>query len=233
MKHRSYAHQRLSIYAAIIPGSLTLPLLREAVAGIIVAHISHLLSVIFLFALTLSILPAQHPQQVTSAFVAALLHIISPAGVFLSAPYSESLFSCLTFLGMLCYSQSYTPPSGNRSTIYATLAILGSGLCWGLASSVRSNGLLSGTVLAYRWLTLVTSPLSLAALQMLTATVAAGLLVALGSVVPQWFAYQEYCLGIAAEQSPTWCSRVPPSVYTWVQEHYWYRHYCPLNINLD
>lgn len=201
-------------------------MLAQALAGILIAHVFHLLSVLILFALALHILPSENPQRTKTAFIASVLHIISPAGVFLSAPYSESVFSCFSFLGMLLYCQGYRRPDSEQPHILELASIIGSGLCWGLASTFRGNGLLNGIVIAYRCVVLLRSLPKSAAFGRLIVNIIAGVLVALGTILPQWIAYQEYCLDGAMGQAPIWCSRIPPSIYTWVQTHYWYLTVC-------
>lgn len=181
---------------------------------------------LILFALALHILPSQNPQRTKTAFIASVLHIISPAGVFLSAPYSESVFSCLSFLGMLLYCQGFRRPDSDQPDVLEIASIIGSGLCWGLASTFRGNGVLNGIVIAYRCVVLLKSLPKPAAFGRLVVNIIAGVLVALGTVLPQWIAYQEYCLDGAMGQAPIWCSRLPPSIYTWVQAHYWYLIAC-------
>lgn len=209
-----------------------MPLLREALAGIIVAHTFHLLSVFILFALTLSLLPASAPRREKTAFLAAILHVFSPAGMFLSVPFSESLFSSLNFLGMLLYAQAHAPHSRPQPRTFTSAAIIGSGLCWGLASTVRGNGILSGLILVYRCVGLLASLPSFAPVYDLAVTVFAGGLVAMGTIVPQWIAFEEYCLGTEPGQLPTWCSRMPPSIYAWVQAHYWYARFTKIPMAL-
>ena len=55
------------------------------------------LSVLVLCALTLRVF-------LRTTLVATVLHVLSPAGTLLSAPYSESLFSLLSFLRRTCTS---------------------------------------------------------------------------------------------------------------------------------
>lgn len=208
-------------------------MIKHALAGILIAHTCHLLTVLVLFALTLQVLPAQHPGRAKAAFVAAILHIFSPAGLFLSAPYAESLFSCLNFLGMLLYSHSFSQRSDKQPHASDLAALLGSGFCWGLASTIRGNGVLSGIILLYRSVMLIKSLPRIAALQELTITVLAGVLVALGAGFPQWIAYQDYCLNGTLDQLRPWCSQLPPSIYTYVQEHYWYQSPLPLVLSPD
>lgn len=69
------------------------------------------------------------------AFCAAQLFCFNPASIFMSAPYSETVFALLTFGGMLCMSLHHLPIS----------AVL-----FGLSTLARSNGLVSlGFILHY------------------------------------------------------------------------------------
>lgn len=194
-------------------------ILSAALAGILTAHVFHLLSVLILYALALRILPLQGTQKTNTALIAAVLHIVSPAGLFLSAPYAESLFSTLNFLGMFLFSTAIH--SLNPDKLPALVALLGSGLCWGLASTVRSNGLLSGSILACHVVNLLRSPSQPGLLWRLFSTGFAGLIVISGAVLPQLIAYQEYCTLNTYSPLPPWCTSMPPSIYTWVQAHYW------------
>jgi hypothetical protein len=61
-------------------------------AGVLLSHAAHWLSVIQLWFLTAALTAEHGPQDGSLFFTAAALHIISPAGIFLSAPSSESPF---------------------------------------------------------------------------------------------------------------------------------------------
>ena len=66
------------------------------------------------------------------AYKASILYCINPASIFFVAPYSETMYSCLTFYGMLkCGSGSIFSSS------------IGCGLPFGLAAVQRSNGILN------------------------------------------------------------------------------------------
>ncbi|OMP86485.1 GPI mannosyltransferase 2 [Diplodia seriata] len=137
-----------------------------------------------------------------TAFLTAVLHVLSPAGLFLAAPYGEALFSLLNFLGMLCYAYARVQPNGQAAHL---LCMLVSGLCFGLATMVRSNGLLSGLILLYdvlRALPGFLGPSSemIATLMRLVGPVLAGCMVAGGSLIPQWVAYQQYCTLVSMPQ---------------------------------
>jgi phosphatidylinositol glycan class V len=210
--------------------------------GIIVANVSHLISVLVLHRLAFRLPLGKKSIQSQFAFVAAALHVISPAGLFLTAPYAESLFSLLNLLGQLLYVLSWAENESGTHTIIHDIYLISSGLCFGIAATVRGNGLLSGIIFALDALIwfgisfqrMTNIPiLNLAILppqlqkqiksfqsRRLPATVVAGLLVGIGFTVPQYIAYREYCNQGLKDRQP-WCSRFPPSIYSWVQNHYW------------
>ena len=198
----------------------------EALLGAAVAHVCHILSVLMLYILSKSIFKVYgHQRSVMIGLVSARLHIVTPAGMFLSAPYAESLFSLLQFTGIYLYSRSKMMyPS--RWPISKELDILASGFLFGLATSVRSNGLLSGMIYAFDALedviTFLCAHGGYLRLRKLFVTVLAGLLVAAGTVYPQYLAYLEFCTGTQndKELSP-WCNNYLPSIYAWVQTKYW------------
>ncbi|KAG8212652.1 hypothetical protein J437_LFUL018968 [Ladona fulva] len=66
----------------------------------------------------------------------AILFCVSPASIFFTAPYSETLFALLTFHGMLQLAD-------------AGKEILWSSIPFGLSTSVRSNGLISAGFLIH------------------------------------------------------------------------------------
>lgn len=208
---------------SVVPLPASLPsIYAHAISGIILSHVAHLLSAILLYFLALEIMPYKFHQRTKVAFTAAVLHVLSPAGLFLSAPFGESTFALLNFAGMLCYASASSSKifEPNAST-EATWTIV-AGLCFGLASMIRGNGLLSGLVFA------CDAVLSVPKLHLvvrsssdiirLAGTIIAGSCVAIGFALPQYVAYQEYCLG---GHTRPWCASVPPSVYSWVQDEYW------------
>jgi phosphatidylinositol glycan class V len=111
------------------------------------------------------------------AFLSAALHVLSPAGVFLSAPYAEASFSLFSFLGCYCYVSSWLVRRSDSSssddlwkkksagrTHQRSLSLAGSGLinwilvdfwtvgagiCFGVATLLRSNGIFYGMIFAY------------------------------------------------------------------------------------
>ncbi|KAI9770447.1 MAG: ER membrane glycoprotein subunit of the GPI transamidase complex-like protein [Geoglossum simile] len=211
---------RLIALSTKVGGKGNTSLSAEINTGIAIAHIAHLFSVIVLYRLTELMFGGRRGRKL--AFIASVLHIITPAGVFLSAPYAESLFSLLNFSGHLIYATGSTPSRGGRSWGNDLLLVL-SGAAFGLATTMRSNGLLNGIIylfdVASELRSLSRNGIGIANARKIVALGVAGVLVGLGTVIPQWIAYLEYCSG--TESDRPWCRHTIPSVYTWVQDHYW------------
>lgn len=203
--------------------------------AIILSTATHYLSALVLYHLTMSILrPAlASPATFTTgtprhiAFLASTLHILAPAGLFLSAPYAESLFALLNFSGMWAYTAS--AHSHHHNHYHYILLILTAGMLFGAAATVRSNGIFSGAIFAYDAMALLltkgpirlfTSPASLLRAATL---VLAGLCVAAGFAAPQVLAHRRFCSsGVEVGQRRPWCNAIPPSIYTFVQDRYWF-----------
>jgi phosphatidylinositol glycan class V len=103
--------------------------------------------------------------------------------------------------------------------------IVAAGLVFGVATAIRSNGLLSGLPFLYdavaRTWAIANHGISGRRLYDLVSLVIGGLLISLGLVIPQTVAYRMYCIDSIAGVRQPWCTRTIPSIYTWVQEHYW------------
>ncbi|KAM3508389.1 hypothetical protein MY10362_001234 [Beauveria mimosiformis] len=196
----------------------------EALAGIALAHASHAVAVLTLHRLTLLLTGGDARR----ALLAALLCVISPAGVFLSAPYAESPFAALSFAGVWVLAAGYEDPLGSARR---SAAVLAAGAVLGLATAVRSNGLASGLLFAVEALraagAFVKAPGRVRLAVAAGAAGVGGVLVAMGSAIPQYVAYTIYCDGggggeeRAAVVRPPWCERTVPSIYSYVQDVYW------------
>ncbi|PVH89899.1 glycosyltransferase family 76 protein [Cadophora sp. DSE1049] len=190
----------------------------EGLVAICIAHLSHLLSVLALFGLTRALF---FNYSVTFAFKAASFHIISPAGLFLSSPYAESSCALLSFTGCLLFTRSIVHKGPNTAS--HDLLVLLSGICFGTATTFRSNGILNGLLLleeAFRALFALKDGLQFSTFRRLLATGLGGLIVGAGFLIPQYIAYSEYCGGADTDMRP-WCQRSIPSIYTFVQDYYW------------
>jgi len=204
----------------------TEPSLRHYVwAGIALSNVCHLISVLVLFRLLNVILGRQQSGRIP--FVASVLHVMSPAALFLCSPYAEALFSTANFMGILQYVLARSTGRATRTwTIQQDAYMISSGILFALATLIRSNGLLSGLIYAYDVASSLPHILSMhltkAEARRLAITCVAGILVAIGFVGPQYLAYKEYC--VISSSNPVgrpWCDRTIPSVYSWVQGNYW------------
>ncbi|KAI9675521.1 MAG: ER membrane glycoprotein subunit of the GPI transamidase complex-like protein [Trizodia sp. TS-e1964] len=189
----------------------------ELVAAIAVAHLAHLASAIVLYHLTIVVFGGFSGKKL--ALISAILHVFSPAGLFLSAPYAESLFSFLAFSGCLLYAKSIRLEAARA--LEKDFAIIASGLLFGLATLMRSNGVLNGLIFLHAVSSelpgLLTLELDISKFRRVMALVLAGLTNALGMLIPQWIAYNIYC----KDMGRPWCAKRLPSIYEWVQDHYW------------
>ncbi len=169
---------------------------------------------------------SQSSQRGSSVPIAvAVLHIINPAGSFLLSPCPEALFSFLNFLGFHLYLKGLRDQY-QKSTISAELNCLAAGAVFGLATTVRSNGLLSGALFLYDAAVtarpLLSGSLPADRFRRMIVVSAGGCLIALGAILPQYRLYVSYCNpGIPGGLRP-WCNDYVPSIYAWVQRHYWY-----------
>ena len=191
-------------------------------AGVLISHVSHVLSVFVLYGLVHRLPIMDKPQRRKVAFIAASLHIFSSAGLFLSAPYSESLFSLLNFLGVFVHAgipyemplEEYGPSS--------LICLLLSGASFGLATTVRSNGIFSGLIYFYHVYILFHSRITIRTIITIAVIGLSAATIVSGMLLPQHIAYQDYCVAQSDRDLRPWCSRSLPSIYSWVQEHYWY-----------
>jgi GPI mannosyltransferase 2 len=195
----------------------------ESIVGISLAHAAHGLSVLALYSLTRAIFHSGRDKKL--AFITASLHVFSPAGLFLSAPYGESTFALLSFTGYLLFVNSFN--FTGRATTQQDVLMVASGVVLGSATTVRSNGLLNGMLFleeASRIIYSLKFAPGLPGLRRLIATGIGGLCIAFGFAVPQLIAFQEICRNNtqALQLQRSWCKDKLPSVYGFVQNHYWY-----------
>ncbi|KAH8730862.1 GPI mannosyltransferase 2 [Phaeosphaeriaceae sp. PMI808] len=192
------------------------------VAGAIISNVCHLLSVLVLYHLLILTSGSQRHQI---SFVGSVLHIMTPASLFYSAPYAEAMFSLLHLSGMLLYVQSKVRAQTQRPSVQEDACRLGSGILFASATLMRSNGLLSGLILLYdlgRYLPRVISMrLTMHDMRRILVTSVAGSFIALGFFGPQYLAYTKFCFQDANSGGALWCKNSIPSIYSWVQSHYW------------
>jgi phosphatidylinositol glycan class V len=195
--------------------------LVEISVAVVLSHFTHFLTVLLLYALSQLISRSYRDSSTATSTIAAALHIISPAGAFLSAPYSEGLFSTLNFLGLYLYVDGHITGGGlgDFETVVA-------GVCFGCATLVRTNGILGGLPFLYdvvlQSLRLLRDGISTKRVRRLLALGAGGVLIALGALSPQYKAYKKFCDDAVGQDRRPWCDSQFPSIYGWVQWHYWF-----------
>ncbi|KAI1077271.1 GPI mannosyltransferase 2 [Whalleya microplaca] len=186
----------------------------EPLVGVFVAHVSHLLSVLVLYQLGIAVW--KRPRL---SFVAALLHVLSPAGIFLSAPYQESTFALLSFTGYLFFAKGLLT---EKHTVAHDVSLVASGMWFGFASTFRSNGLFNGIPFAVAFVRELSGSPTLASIGRRIALLVGGSAIAIGFVGPQIVAYQLFCAaGPSGIELRPWCTSHLPSIYSFVQERYW------------
>ncbi|KAI1322733.1 glycosyltransferase family 76 protein [Xylariaceae sp. FL0255] len=200
----------------------------EPLIGVLVATVCHLLSALVLYEVGLVV--SKHSRF---SFVASVLHILSPAGLFLSAPYSESPFALLSFAGYLLFAQAAL---GKGRTLTHEMKLLVSGLLFGLSLSFRSNGILNGILFMAYLLREMRSPLTVNSIRRRLALIGGGSAIAVGFIIPQIVAYRTYCYGTPESELRPWCTGYLPNIYSFVQRQYWnvgfLRYWTPSNIPL-
>ncbi|KAL2917981.1 ER membrane glycoprotein subunit of the GPI transamidase complex-like protein [Polyrhizophydium stewartii] len=195
-----------AVAAGVLCRSAALPL-----AGIVVANASFVAAAVALHRLSLAVL-----QDRRAARAAAMLFCVNPAGIFMSSVYTESPFALLTFVGMLAMVR------GNR---------LVAAMSWSLATAVRANGILAAGFFVWdavhpfarQHRSMVSEQPDAATQMQAAAHCALDMLGAAATIAPfvgfQALGWHQFC-GSAASPRP-WCSRPLPSIYAFVQEHYW------------
>lgn len=213
------------------PATHLLPLLSFRELALVIAIVLN----IFFFvqaAHTLYSLTVHHIKH--HAAIAVLLFCLNPASIFFTAPYTESLFSWLSFSVMLCASQRR----------------FGAAL-WPLCASIacRSNGFINlGFVLFFGgmdWLAELYRTLKEKEFRWKQHTVVLKMIGAIGTALftfflIQYYQYYKFCVqiqpnipGFLKEHAiakgyvvpggnlSEWCGWTVPIAYSYVQNHYW------------
>lgn len=196
-----------------------------ALAGIVISHFSHYLSMLALYRLTKQVFGNRSKggeKNMSLPMLSGLLYIINPAGAFLSAPYAEAPFAFFSFAGFYAFIRGLR--SDRRGEFVSRDAgFLLSGILFTIATAIRSNGILGGILFAHEAVLvaryILLNGLSWSAFRRLFIICAGGGSIALGMAGPQFVAYRRYCL---VDSPRPWCESLVPSIYSWVQDHYWY-----------
>ncbi|KAK7208639.1 GPI mannosyltransferase 2 [Myxozyma melibiosi] len=177
-----------------------------AIAVIIIAHAFHYLAVVTLYIASTYVEKFIRPAKSNTVkkgrrsmfpLLSALLFIISPGGIFMSAGYSETLFAYFSFLGIVFREANFHVLAGVSFAI--TACIRGNGILWGI---VFLNDLYESFIVRRKYGKSI-------------GIIVGGSLVGAGFLSGQVFAYCRYCPG------REWCEAMPPLIYKFVQSYYW------------
>jgi Gpi18-like mannosyltransferase len=148
--------------------------------------------------------------------LAAYLSILSPSPSTLVTPTPESFFSFFALLGHLyaCKATKGAAPSQDRLQI-VDLWIASS--CYAFATAFRANGLLLSGFLV--WQVYWKPPRQISRLSAFLAPALAVHCTA-PFFLSQGFAYIRFCY--AESDRRQWCDKIIPSVYSHVQDQYWW-----------
>ncbi|KAI8349242.1 GPI mannosyltransferase 2 [Mortierella sp. GBAus27b] len=175
---------------------------RLVLAGVLIANASFIIASIQLYRLTIVLFGREQ-----FAFLSALLYILTPSGIFMSAIYAESLFAALSFTGMLFAARKQ----------YLLAAIT-----WSISCTARSNGILYAGFFIYDLI--IRMDLRSSIMGKIWTIIKAGCLSLIcwtGFLAVQGYGYSLYCSTDSILERRPWCDSVPPSIYTFVQDFYW------------
>jgi phosphatidylinositol glycan class V len=145
------------------------------------------------------------------AWVAAVVFCFNPASVFYSAVYTESLFSLLSWMGMLCVIQGK----------------YWRGVGWlALAGSARSNGILGVWFLIWEELIWarkihVGHEGSFNTSKRVIRVLFGSIVVCLPYIGMQAIGWLAFCRQASVGDRPLWCEGAIPSIYGYIQQEYW------------
>ena len=198
------------------------------ISGVIITNAAFVLSAGLLYQLTLemssingpisqpmssikaSMSSTNAPMSQSIAALTVLFYTLNPASVFMSSVYTESLFACLSFAGMLAVKRTHL----------FTAAVL-----FGLASATRSNGIvLSGFIIYHHLIYLYQLP-QCTYIKVVIQTFKMSLqvlIVWLPFIGFQMYSYYQFCIhGSVYLQKPPVCHWVVPIPYSYLQQTYW------------
>jgi GPI mannosyltransferase 2 len=199
--------------------------------GVVVNVLLHACSTLLLKWILTALAPALPKLPTISVAGAVLVHMLSPASIFFTAAYSESLFCCLKWLGVYLLQIKRHPRP-----------VLGT-LCLVLASMTRSNGSLSvGLAVSSSLLCLIPlfwMKVRIDIVQGAVATILTSLLIVVPTLLWSVVSFQSVCRTEQVWQwqrlfpfllpeshlegnMPVYCDQLSPiSFYSKLQEVYW------------
>ncbi|CAH2351987.1 GPI mannosyltransferase 2 [[Candida] railenensis] len=195
--------------------------------GVAISNLTHYFSCIVLYYLTLTTFKSSkffNKEKLSSfALKSSCIYILSPAGVFLTASYSEAPCALLSYSALLLREISLNRSDFNvinsklsiRTGAYTSIYVL-SGTLVAIAYNIRANSLLLGIIYLYD---LYTFYLRNDSLRDAILSTLAGSQLALSIVIASWYPYSIFCTGEGADRE--WCHYYIPSIFSYAQSHYW------------
>lgn len=172
-------------------------------AATLIGNAAHLAAALVLYLYTLRIFTAARFFPARSMALSTLvLFVLLPAGIFLTAPYSEAPCALFSFLCL------YFREIGVGSAVSRPNAVVYvlSGFFAAIAFGLRANALLLGLVYVYD---LARAPL--------LRPIIAGLVLGLAFL----YSHVANYLAVCGEDRGEWCNYTFPILYTYCQKHYW------------
>mmetsp|Transcript_11119 Transcript_11119/g.18162 ORF Transcript_11119/g.18162 Transcript_11119/m.18162 type:complete len:435 (-) Transcript_11119:167-1471(-) len=213
ISEHGYEYEQTFAFFPLFPGAISslssflsyLGRLRPCatlLSGVIISLVSFLISVVLLYRLTYRL-----TDNELLAYRSSCLFCFNPAGIFMSAIYTESPYAALSFGGVLCLI---------RKSPYCAAILF---MC---AGAVRSNGILYGSFLVwYAFAECVSMKKDARIWRIGMCCVHSSVqvtMVALPTCLFQYYAYVRFCQG---GNSRPWCESYLPMIYSFVQKHYW------------
>jgi phosphatidylinositol glycan class V len=149
----------------------------------------------------------------------SILHAVSPAGIFMIAGYTESPTCLLVFAASWLFELSSMPHLSLSTSAFYCIC---SGTLLGIAGTLRPSAVPFGLLFLWR-LFILLDIRSLAVLNrrritFIIVTGLSGILSTAGFLYSQYVAWTWYC---DRESPRPWCNTLLPSIYSFVQAHYW------------
>ncbi|KAF9110577.1 hypothetical protein BGX27_006156 [Mortierella sp. AM989] len=172
-------------------------------AGVLIANVSFIAASVQLYHLTNTLF-----KREKFAFLSAMLYVLTPSGIFMSAIYTESLFAALSFTGMRL--------AANKQYLLAAFV-------WSISCMARSNGTLYAGFFIYDLVVRMDLKASVwSKVKNLVKTGCLSLITWSGFLAVQTYGYSLYCSDkISSLESRPWCNATVPLIYSFVQSFYW------------
>lgn len=194
----------------LIPVPDTCIFYARLLVATIVANLCHFLAALVLYYYTRLVFQnARIFSPDRMALVSLVLFILSPAALFLTAPYSEAIAALFSFICLYLRERALAVKFG--SVVINSHFYVASGLAASLAYGFRANCLLLGLLYVYD---LAVRPLKVSPLL----PISAGLILGISFVWSQAANYFAVCYGTDRGE---WCLARVPSLFTYAQAHYW------------